>query len=88
MSNILGIVMQQLPKPITSNYKQFPLGSNVKYVVELGFKDSENEIIPIHSRDHELQRFGSFRLTPESIADKEALQTFLESMRLEGKLIW
>jgi hypothetical protein len=75
-----------IPKPITSTYKQLLLGSNVKYVVELGFKDGENQVIPIHRRDHELKRFRSFRLTPESIADKEALEAFLESMRVEGKL--
>lgn len=74
------------PKPITSTYKQLSLGSNVRYVVELGFKNGENQIIPIHRRDHELKRFRSFRLTPESIADKEALEAFLESMRVEGKL--
>jgi hypothetical protein len=75
------------PRPITSTYKQLLLGSNVKYVVELGFKDGENQVIPICRRDHELQRFRSFRLTPESIANKESLEAFLESMRVEGKLI-
>ncbi len=73
-------------RPIPSSYKDRALGSNVQYVVELSSKEGKEEVIPIHRRDHEFQKFRSFRLTPESLASKEALEEFLHVMRDEGKL--
>lgn len=72
--------------PIPSTYKDRALGSNVRYVVELTSNEGKEEVIPIHRRDHEYRKFRSFRLTPESLASKEALEDFLHQMRDEGKL--
>lgn len=73
-------------KPILGTYKDRRLGSNIQYVVEFTDKNGETEVVPIHRRDHEYQKFRSFKLTPEALSSKEALEEYLRLMRAEGNL--
>lgn len=72
--------------PIPSKYKDKPLGSNIKFVIEFQFEEGREEVIPIHPRDHELKRFRSFQLTPESLNNKESLEEFLQEKQVQGVL--
>ena len=73
-------------RPVRSMHKESPLGSNMKFVVDFVKEDGSAETVPIHPKDYELKRFRDFRLTRESLADKESLEQFLRKQKEEGKL--
>lgn len=78
--------MTGILRPIRSTFKGKAYGSNTMYLVELGLADGTSQVLPIYPRDHEGRRFRRFRLTPESLESKEALDTFLNNEREEGNL--
>jgi hypothetical protein len=78
--------MTAVVRPVHALHKDQYLGSNVKYVVELRGADGNEEIIPIHPKDHELQVFRQFRLTPQALESREDLEKYLKRQRRFGKL--
>ncbi len=62
------------------------MGANVAYVVEIAVEDGEPQIIPIEKTDHQYRIFRDFRLTPDSLASKDALDEFLRLQMQDGKL--
>ena len=73
-------------RPHWSTYKGSAYGSGTKYIVRLIANGLDDEIIPIHPRDHTVRKFRDFRLTPESLESREALETFLLERAVEGDL--
>src|SRR5258708_34659298 len=67
-------------------HKENSVGSNMKFVVDFVKEDGSAETVPIHPKDYELKLFRDFRLTRESLADKESLEQFLRKQKEEGKL--
>ena len=61
-------------------------GSEAKFVITFANADGEDEVVPIYSRDHEIETFRNFRLTKEAIESKQALEVFLEEQVTTGKL--
>jgi len=78
--------MTEIAHPIRSTYKGKAYGSSTLYLVELILGDGTSQVLPIYPRDHEVKRFGRFRLTPESLESKGALESFLNLQRDEGNL--
>lgn len=73
-------------RPVYSTYKDTYLGGNIAYVVELVGQEGEEQIVPIHPRDYELQIFRNFTITKDSLSSKEALEQLLQKQMDEGKL--
>lgn len=78
--------MAGVVRPVRSTFKDKHLGGNMKYVVEFVGNDGKEEIVPLHPRDHELQTFRAFRLTPEALNSKETLEQYLAQQRQAGTL--
>lgn len=72
--------------PLRSSYKGKSYGSNAKFIVEFKMENGQEEIIPIFSRDYELNKFNHFSLTKDSLSSKEALEDYLYGKVIEGVL--
>lgn len=78
--------MTAIIMPVYSVHKGVFLGSNIKFVIEFVSSKGEEEIVPIHARDYEVKVFRNFRLTPESLESKEALEALLREQVQNGAL--
>ena len=72
------------PHRLTHEGKAY--GSGAKYLVQLVIGSGKEVSIPIYERDYQIQKFTGFRLTPESLATKDALETFLLERAVGGEL--
>jgi hypothetical protein len=79
--------MTAIVRPVKSAYKATAIGGNISYVLDLVLSSGEPEIIPIHPKDHEVQRFKNFRLTKESLETAAALRQFLQQQVESGTLV-
>lgn len=73
-------------RPLRSTFKGRSYGSGTKYIVELVTDGGKKEVIPIYPRDHQVKKFRSFNLTPESLKSREALETYLLERAAAGEL--
>jgi len=78
--------MTAVIRPIRSNFKNQAYGNNVKYLIELQFENGQEEVIPIHPREHTYRTFKKFNLTEESIETRENLENFLQQQVKNGNL--
>lgn len=78
--------MTEIALPVRSIFKGNAYGSNTIYLVELKLTDGTSQVLPIYPRDHERRAFKRFRLTPECLQTKAALESFLNQQREEGNL--
>jgi hypothetical protein len=78
--------MTGILRPVRSTFKGKAYGSNAIYLVELRYADDISQALPIYPRDYEGRRFRRFRLRPESLESRDALDTFVNSQREMGNL--
>ncbi len=78
--------MTGIARPIRSTYKGKAYGSSTIFLVELEQEGGTSQVLPIYPRDHESRRFKRFRLTPEALESKAALESFLNAQREAGNL--
>ncbi len=73
-------------RPIRSKYKERAYGSNIRYLVELKFRDDNEQVIPIHSTEYNWRRYRNFKITRESLASKGDLNAFFLNLIDENKI--
>lgn len=78
--------MTAVLRPVAARYKETSLGSNIVYVLDLTKSDGASEVIPLH-KDDTTRKFRNFRLTPEAMGSKDALEAYLEGQRTTGNLV-
>ena len=69
-----------------SIYQGKAYGSNAKFILVITLTDGREEVIPVFEDDHRFKKFKDFRLSPESLQSKEALEEFLLERAVEGDL--
>lgn len=79
MTAILGITRR--------TFKGKPVGGNVKYIVEFIDVNGKEEVCFVFPNDHDHKNFKNFKLTPDSLANKDALVKFLNDRQKSGAIL-
>jgi hypothetical protein len=69
-----------------ATYKGNSYGINAKYIVEFKTENGMEEVIAIYPRDYEIKKFRNFRLTKDSLENKEAIEEYLYEQVGKGLL--
>jgi len=78
--------MTAVVRPVRSTFKDHDLGGNTRFVIEFFAANGREEIALIHPHDYRIVKFKKFRLTPESLESKNALEQLLDQQMANGNL--
>jgi hypothetical protein len=72
-------------RPYTIKFKDQYIGSNIKYILTLKYRETEQTIL-LKEDDYIVVIFNNFQLTKESLTNKQKLIEYLNKMKDSGKL--
>lgn len=72
-------------RPSIVRYKEQFIGSNIKFVIILKYKDAE-QAIQLREDDYQIKIFKDFNFTKESLENKDTLKKYLEELLKSGVL--
>lgn len=72
--------------PRRATYKGKSYGINAKFIVEFKAENGMEEVIAIYPRDYEIKKFKNFRLTRDSLQNKESIEEYLYDQVSKGLL--
>ena len=76
-----------LIQPIRAAHNGKGYGGNARYLIEFKSDTGHAETVPIYPRDYEIKKFKKFSLTRESLSSKAALESHLDFVKSDGRLV-
>lgn len=75
-----------LIQPIIATHKGKNIGENIRFIVDITYKNGEHSTFLLRDDDYQYKRFNNFHLTKPSLHSKDSLRTFFESELAENFL--